>query len=63
MSRQYYIQVKFTNKQAQHLLNLIEDELDVSEPDALDRKSLEASAALIKSALQRLDARLERLSE
>jgi hypothetical protein len=63
VARDYFIQVKFTDKQAQHLLNLIEDELDICASDAVDRKALEASAALIKSGLQRLDARLERLAE
>jgi hypothetical protein len=62
MGRQYTIQVTLSERQAEHLLNLIEDELDVAEADAVDRKALEASASHIKSALQRLDARRERLS-
>lgn len=67
MSRRkpYNVQIKMTEAQAESVLDLIEDELEVDddELDAAERSRLVAAKRSIKDSLWRLDQRIGRVGE
>lgn len=59
----YNVQIKLTEGQAETVLDLIEDELEVDDDELTDteRAKLTSARKAIKDSLRRLDWRLDRM--